>query len=409
MELTCHCGTNSYAFLVATPLENTFTDIKVCQCIDCRLQTGNFASWFVQAPNQPFDIQSVPTTLTAYKINATLTHYFCNTCSSQLFRWEQQQDSEPGAGFGLFTPCLKLPRNHRFTLNSVCSVERASDGIIASWLPGIKCYDTDGVSLTEEFIRGLESIDYPLKGEISGNLGNKDEGDQSNASTDSHADELIGKCHCSNIKIQLSRPTGSQAEKPPFVYSDNTDLVIPNWTLIGQQPPIDNDNPWWIREGLNNSEAKRFLGGTCTCDSCRVIAGTEVQSWVFIPTPSIHLILPTGEIIPWPSRESLINGSDERVNEVMGIYKSTPGDPGVTRGFCKTCGANIFWDGFTRKNLIDLSGGLFTVNGTKRKDWIEWWTYRTSFVEDVKGTSREEIGLLLEKGLQEWRTRSSAI
>ncbi|RVD89384.1 uncharacterized protein DFL_000395 [Arthrobotrys flagrans] len=391
LSLVCHCTANSYSFPITLPLDHNFTDIKLCQCTDCRLQTGNLASWFIRAPNKPFDPESLPETLTAYRISTSLTHYFCSICSSQLFRLEERQDGGYEAEFWVFTGCLKVPRDYQFKIRLVNGIDKGSDGGLASWLPGVEYYDTDGASFTDEVLWSSESPEDNLNG------------DEDSTGT------LIGKCHCSNIELRLSRLTGSQEDKPPFVYSDNTDLVIPYWTPLDQQPPIDPVNPWWIRDGVPRSGLKRFLGGNCTCTSCRTISGTEVQSWIFVPTPSIHLVLPEGDTTPWPSRDTLVGGLDERLNSIMGIYQSTPGDPGVVRGFCKTCGANIFWDGLTRRNFIDLSAGLFTINGTKQKDWIEWWTHRVSYVEDTRGTSREDIGILLEKGLREWGERVSFV
>ncbi|KAK6519061.1 hypothetical protein TWF281_003750 [Arthrobotrys megalospora] len=388
LEVACHCGANTYKFPVNWPVDKKFTDIRLCQCSDCRLQTGNLASWLVRAPGRPFDPESTPETLTAYKISTSTTRYFCRVCSSQLFHRHikagsslssSEGDTADSDGFWIFTGCLKLPNKTQFRLGLVGFVDKTPDGGLASWLPDAEYTDSCGIKITGEHIKRLHS----------------------SRSTSSGTEKLQGGCHCSNIRLRLSRQTGKEEERPPFTFSDNTDLVIPHWTSAEQQPPIDWENPWWIRDQLPSLEGKRFLGGHCTCVSCRTIAGTEVQSWIFVATSCIELILPDGEVIQWPSRETLVRGLDKRLTNIMGIYQSTPGDPGVVRGFCKECGANIFWDGFTRKNLIDLSAGLFSIEGTKEREWIEWWTERVSFVEDTKG--RHDIGTLMERGLREWR------
>ncbi|KAK6495111.1 hypothetical protein TWF481_003139 [Arthrobotrys musiformis] len=409
LRLACHCKANSYSFSAATPLDSTFTDVRICQCTDCRLQTGNLASWFVRAPHKPFNPKYVPDTLKAYQVDTSLTHYFCRTCSSQLFRREDPPDGDGEPEFWIFIGCLDLPPDYRFKISHVEGIEEGSDGGLASWLPGVRYHGKNGVTLKDDDIRGLESSE-----DSAGSSGNaagdgETEDDQLSDNGEDGAGRLRGECHCSNIELRLSRLADNNEYKPPLIYSDNTDLVIPYWTPQDQQPPIDHENPWWIRKAAPNSEHKRFLGGNCTCTSCRTISGTEVQSWIFVPTNCIHIILPNGESIPWPSRETLINGSDRRVNRIIGVYKSSPGDPGVIRGFCKKCGANIFWDGLTRRNFIDLSAGLFTINGTKQQEWIEWWTERVSYVEDTKGIAREDIGLLVETGIREWRKRSSFV
>lgn len=72
----------------------------------------------------------------------------------------------------------------------------------------------------------------------------------------------------------------------------------------------------------------------------------------------------------------------------------------MTRRFCGTCGATVFWDGDIRPGLIDVSAGLLAADeGARAQKWIEWATDRLSYREDsVKRASA--ITVALEAGLQ---------
>ncbi|KAF3934731.1 hypothetical protein ABW20_dc0106783 [Dactylellina cionopaga] len=387
LKVACHCGANNFSIPVALPLDRSkYANIHICLCDVCRLQNGTLAGNFVHAPSPPFDPESPPASLTVYTSSSFAARYFCSTCSSQLFFRYSLPELTSGAsgGFYIATGCLELPPGEKFGIDYVGFVKNTQDGGIASWLPGEKIARSfKQPYLTDEDIHALE------------------------ATAVSQLDDpqhLEGHCHCEKVKIRLSRQTGKQEELPPHTFCSNTDLVIPDWTPEADKPPIDEKNPWWIRDALEPGKGKRFLGGLCTCFSCRTVAGVEIQSWLFVPTACVELTLASGETVPWPAREAFAN--DEKFKDIIGTYRSTPGDLGVLRGFCKTCGANVFWDGLnsaTRRNLIDLSAGLLSVRGVREESWIEWWADRVSYVEESDG--RHDIGRLVEKGLKEWKQR----
>ncbi|KAK6334432.1 hypothetical protein TWF730_003646 [Orbilia blumenaviensis] len=462
IRVACHCGANTYSFLVSTPLKRKYTQIKVCQCTNCRLQTGNLAGWYIQAPQRPFEPETPPASLTAYAVEDGLTHYFCNKCSSKLFRREENA-SQPEQEFWLFTGCVTIPTKARFQIGFICCVDRESDGGLAAWLPNVEYRDTKDAIITTEDMQNMESrLDPPIGQESEGSEerqvteeindrernrhsnanqitdgsqvafsdngedGDSDEcrepssaprnsvdslGSEANWCGEDYAGRLMGRCHCMKVRLRLSRQKGAIEEREPYTIAGDTDLVIPYWSREHIRPTPSMDlTPWWTRESHPYYEGKRFLGGHCTCNSCRTIAGTEIQSWIFVPTRCIEILLPDGDVISWPTRQELSRGLDERLLDIIGFYDSTPANPaeGVhecTRGFCKKCGANIFWDSSERWNLVDLSAGLFSARGFKEQRWIEWWTNRVSYKEDPEGTPRQDIAILLEKGLKEWDER----
>ncbi|EWC46660.1 hypothetical protein DRE_04147 [Drechslerella stenobrocha 248] len=381
MKLSCHCGANSFSFPVVLPINKKYKSIRLCVCSDCRYQNGTLAGSFVPAPSVPFDPDSPPSGITVYRSSDIAARYFCSTCSCQLLFRQSLPElaKDEGNGFWIATGGLQLPSGEQFEVDAVNFVDCALDGGLASWLPSQSINKTLQANINVEDVSALEIAAKDID----------------------NTDILEGKCHCGKVNIALSRPGQGENELPPKTWGDNTDLMVPYYTPREKQPPIVSENPWWIREEQVPGKGKRFLGGLCTCASCRTIAGVEVQSWIFVPTVCIKLKLPDGSVTEWPSREQLV--TDERFENVIGTYQSTAGDPGVLRGYCKTCGANIFWDGLTRQGLIDISAGIFTHRGIREEAWIEWWTERVSYVEDAEG--RHCIGQCLEQGLKDWKKR----
>lgn len=59
--------------------------------------------------------------------------------------------------------------------------------------------------------------------------------------------------------------------------------------------------------------------------------------------------------------------------------------PGVLRDFCPRCGATVSWHDRWRPDLIDVSVGLLdATEGARAEAWLDWWTGRVTFVENVE-------------------------
>ncbi|KAG9243244.1 hypothetical protein BJ878DRAFT_424041, partial [Calycina marina] len=53
---------------------------------------------------------------------------------------------------------------------------------------------------------------------------------------------------------------------------------------------------------------------------------------------------------------------------------------GAYREFCSTCSTTMFWDCDFRRDLIDISVGLFEPEeGVGAERWLEWASERVSF------------------------------
>lgn len=87
------------------------------------------------------------------------------------------------------------------------------------------------------------------------------------------------------------------------------------------------------RAGFQAPDAKKWVASVCVCRSCRRAAGRTFESWAFVPTRALSTM-----------------------NLKTAIYYRS--SPDVTRVFCGTCGATVFWHGDMRKTLIDVAVGL---------------------------------------------------
>jgi hypothetical protein len=184
-------------------------------------------------------------------------------------------------------------------------------------------------------------------------------------------EKLHAHCHCGGVEFYISRPNQESLKAS----SPLPDLLVPYHS--GLSAANSENKPWWL-----STDRRKYLAGTCACNSCRRIAGFDIVPWTFVPVASI----------------SLADGGPFR--RVFGTLKSYASSSGRTRWFCGTCGANVFWDGEERPTLLDVSVGLLhAVSGARAEEWLQWETGRVSFREDF-----HNLGLVdaLEKGLGEW-------
>lgn len=196
--------------------------------------------------------------------------------------------------------------------------------------------------------------------------------------SDSRAEvkRLQAHCHCRGVSFSVARPD----EKALMSQSPFPDLLVPYHSSASAENP--DNQPWWV-----SKDKTKWLAGNCACNSCRRVAGFDLVQWAFVSLSSLYFS--GGECFERPFADKM---------ETLKSYRSSPG---VTRWFCRRCGANVFWDGDERPTLLDVAVGLFDAeSGARAKEWLEWVTERVSFREDAHS---EQFVTSLEKGLQEWK------
>jgi hypothetical protein len=183
-------------------------------------------------------------------------------------------------------------------------------------------------------------------------------------------EKLKAQCHCGGVKFYITKPNASSKS----VYSPFPDLMFPHYSGANKNP----SNETWF---LQDNDTK-YMAGTCTCKSCRLASGFEIQPWAFVPKCNIF------------------QDDGRQMEYDMGTLRRYDSSPGIFREFCSVCGATVFWHCEERPGLVDVSVGLIDpAEGARVEGWLDWWTKRVSFGE--MAVSRSLVGAL-EEGLKEW-------
>jgi hypothetical protein len=361
LSVSCHCGLSTYTFNVPTSSLPIKQNLYHCNIF--RRISGCLCTSYLKVPlsNPPPNLS----TLTAYKSSDILTSHFCSTCSTHLYL-EYNHDGHYEVSHG------SVLGNTEGILNFVghMCVDDTRDGGASTWMPMLssrvaeKCpahVRGDCIPSKESSMPSVTSV---IERRCEG-LPNR---------TELH--RIQAHCHCGGVSFSCARPS----EEALTARSPYPDLLVPYHSGASAKNP---DNlPWWV-----SKDKTKWLAGSCSCDSCRRIAGFDVVQWAFIPLSSIFFN--DGERFTRPF-----------VNRFPTI-KSYRSSSGVTRWFCDGCGANIFWDGDERPSLLDVAVGLFDAeSGARAEEWLEWVTDRVSFRENAHS---EQYVVSLEDGLRGWK------
>lgn len=262
--------------------------------------------------------------LTKYAFTSATDTYFCSTCGSQMFAHLHTKElTLIRSGVLQNAGELVKFRGHIF-------LKDTKDGGFGDWL-----HEIDGEKLSrakesggsEELPRGwrLETI--------------KPNGEEQ---------QLPAYCHCKGVEFYITRPDhGSKRLLAPL-----PDVLV--------NPAPEESELWWLRDH------NRYLAGTCACNSCRLAAGIDIVQWAFVPAANIKL------------------SNGDPFQREFGTIKSYQSRDDVTRCFCGRCGANVFWTGDARPELIDVAVGLLdAASGARAEEWLFWGKERVSFGEDA--------------------------
>lgn len=192
---------------------------------------------------------------------------------------------------------------------------------------------------------------------------------------------LPAHCKCNGVRFYVARPSPQSTEASrPW-----PDLLIPHWEQTTDKKDPANET-WWLR-----ANKTKFLGGLCSCDSCRLASGMEITPWAFIPC--IDISLDAEGKVPFTLQ--------------FGSLQSYNSSEGVTRHFCSTCGAIVFYADVDRDktSLLDVAAGLLSApEGARAESWLEWRTERLSYREDAVGRATSLVEGI-EKGLRDFREK----
>ena len=347
---SCHCKINRYSFTV-NESDLPFKP-HLCSCnISRRISGVLLTSYFPISAQNSFPKRDG---LTAYKSSGILTRYFCSSCGSHMFL-EYAMDGHWEVSTGTISESVNIVQfqGHMW-------IEDTQDGGASDWITEIGSIEAS--RWLKESNRGSN---LPLDWRVEETV-------MPNSKSDIH--KLHAHCHCNGVEFYVTRPNKtSQRACSPF-----PDLLVPFTT---QTPPENTQNSaWWLA-----TDHKRYLAGNCACQSCRQVAGFDLVQWAFIP------------------RSNIVTEDGRLFSRSSGTMKTYSSSSGVTRSFCGRCGANIFWEGDFRPDIVDVAVGIMDAeSGARAEEWLEWATDRISFQEEAHNP---QLIAGLGKGLQSWKSR----
>jgi hypothetical protein len=351
--VTASCACKAFTLTISLPASSTPYERALCLCSSCRRRSGSVGVSNLLIPSSQ-TIDPASYSLTEYRGS---DRYFCSTCGAHVATYLQD------LGRWLVATGL-LDRTEGVLKWTGCKwVEDTLDGGVSVWLNSI--VDSDGTKrelkrwmlqdgengeiVPAETLRELAPGKKVMEGE---------------------EERLDAQCHCGGVKFYITRPNAtSKTARSPF-----PDLMVP---FHSASPANPENITWWLRAGDT-----KYMAGTCTCTSCRVASGFEIQPWAFIPKCNIF------------------QEDGRQMDYDMGTLKSYESSEGVSREFCSVCGATVFWHCEERPSLVDVSVGLLDpAEGARVESWLEWWTGRVSFEELAVSRS---LVRSLEEGLKDF-------
>ncbi|KAK5128353.1 hypothetical protein LTR85_003021 [Meristemomyces frigidus] len=318
--------------------------------------TGTLCFTTAIPPKHYTPAQSLIDKLQSFRQSERITQYFCPVCGTHMLGRVLEDGGKPdGPGYwDLMTGTLDQAEGV-FDVSAHIFIEDTLDGGFSDFVGAIADKEIErwpqGLHQGKQLPQYWHSLTIP-------NV------------EPSQSDKLHAHCKCGGVNFYIARPTARSA----LGTAGWPDVLIP----FNSEVPLPPDEAWWIRDG-----GKKFLGGFCACNSCRLAAGMEWVEWAFVPTVDI----------------SLDAEGDIPLSLGSGTLKPYRSSKRATRYFCGTCGASVFWNGDERPQVIDVAVGLLdAAEGSRAESWLDWRTQRLSFREDAipRGkslTHAVEIGL----------------
>ena len=352
IKARCHCGalTASSTF----PRSSLPIPLHLCSCTNCRYASGLLAITSLSfkrpitlsGPYTRYDPLADPSSGYAW--------CFCPTCGTPI-REETKDPNTHSLTGGTLDP-KDLPEDAIDFRGCVLTVT-AADGGMAVWFD-------ESVAKWELNEEG---------GKKGGDWKPNPKRKEPKQPKREDRDRLRCECHCGGVRFEITRPGAAE----------ETLKVAEKSTQPGREGQEVSKEKWWVR-----SDGTKYAACLCTCNSCRLTAGFDVQSWAFVPRANI-VYEGTDRALPFPLKDG-----------DLGSLKRYESSKGISRFFCGKCGAKVLFQEDQNPGLVDVSVGLMRADsGARAEEWLEWRWGRVSSAADALN---KPLVRKLEKGLREW-------
>jgi hypothetical protein len=337
--LTAQCYCKVVHFTIKVKRSDLPLATHLCHCSICRYTHGSFCVFHAPLPEGVAPRWVAPSgtdKVTIYRhAKAQSERMFCNTCGCHI---GDIGLNDPGwvISTSIFdTNANDIPKV--WEIKTHVNTHSAPGGGIYDWLPTLGGKEIRVWNPADEEKADTE-IELPR---------------------DSEGKEMLrAECHCGGVSFNISRPTRAMVEDAEY------------------------------RKILPPGDPTHWSGVLDLCDDCRLLTGSHVVPWTFVPESSIT---------PQFSQ-----------NLELGTAKSYQSSPGVLRSFCGTCGATVggyFGDERMHSNgdrLLDISCGILRApEGVLAEQWITWRTGRPSWADSGARYDRELAESLIA-GMATW-------
>lgn len=329
LTAACHC--RGVQFTITLPSECLPLQVHLCHCSICRYTHGAPCTFHAPLPDgikPEFKSRSGFENLTAYNFPSNGTKYFCSTCGCHIGD-RAHDDHRWVISTAIFDTNKKETGIWEFETH-LCP-QSAADGGISTFLLSING-------------REMKMLDPPSSLPTAAKAPRIEEANKD--------EKLQAKCHCGGVSFEISRPTTEFT----------TDPSSKNWVS-----PLDS---------------RKWLALIDLCKDCRLVNGTHVIGWMFVPKTHISPTLPS--------------------TLAIGTSKKYSSSEGVVRTFCGTCGATVFYSCVQRPEIVDIATGILRApEGVMAENWALWRAGRPAWSEDGLAYDTGFSRALIE-GMKQW-------
>ena len=246
---------------------------------------------------------------------------FCRNCGCHIGDLAREEDQDGHRGWIVATSIFDRHDEETFQIRKLTMRTSSPGGGLYTWLPSINGRELE--------VRDTPPVTSPFA--ISEDLPKPEVDEDGN-------ERLRAECHCGGVSFTIPRPT---------------------------VPAIANDP--FFQEYISKRDPSKWMGVLDSCDDCRVVTGTHVIAWAFVPSALLSPPLP----------------QDLR----LGTMETYVSSPGVLRGFCGVCGATIIYACDKRtptaaQRIVDVAVGLLRApEGVLAEEWLCWRAEKIAYGE----------------------------